>query len=401
MYHTCYIIELVLWRCEMKERIQTKLSEIRSELESINQFLYDFPEEGYQEFKACKILSDTLEKHGFTVERGIYEIETAFRGTYNGKKEGPNVAFLCEYDALPEIGHGCGHNIIASIGVGAAIALKSVIDEVGGNVFVFGTPAEETSGAKVEMVRRHAFDDMSAVLMAHPSPINQQSGTSLALNALQFEYIGKPAHAAQVPEKGINALDSVILLFNGINALRQHVPTGVRMHGIITKGGVAPNVVPEHAVARFYIRAPKKDLRDEVTKKVVSIAEGAGKMTGAKLNISNYEESYDDLRTNQTLSKLFVDNLKALGETEIEPPSALHGSLDLGNISYVAPCIHPYIGLDDASLVTHTREFAACSITDKGKSAIYKGAASLAMTAYDLLESKDIQQQVRSEFEKL
>ncbi len=384
----------------MKETIKKKISEKLAELEKINQYLFDFPEEGYQEYKASKILRETLMNNGFEVEKGAYGIETAFKGVYNSGKKGPTVAFLCEYDALPDIGHGCGHNLIASVGVGAALGLKSVIDDTGGTIVVLGTPAEETSGAKVEMVRQGAFDDISFVMMAHPSALSEESGTSLALNAIEFDYRGKPAHAAHSPHKGINALDSVIFLFNGINALRQHVPSSIRMHGIITNGGAAANIVPEHAVAQFYVRAPKKELRDEVTEKVIAIAEGAAKMAGSKMTYKYYEEPYDDLRTNQTLSKVFNLNLLDLGEAQIFQNASSRGSLDIGNVSQVVPTIHPWIGMGDETLVPHTREFAEHTLTQKGKEALYKGACALAMTAYDVIVSKDLQNEIHEEFEQ-
>ncbi len=384
----------------MKETIKTKISNHLSELKKISKYLFDFPEEGYKEYKATKILCENLAKNGFDIEKGVYGIETAFKGIYKSGKSGPAIAFICEYDALPEIGHGCGHNLIACMGLGAAIGLKSVIDEIGGTIMVLGTPAEETSGAKVEMVRRGAFDDVSFVMMAHPSPLSEESGTSLALNALEFGYQGKPAHAAHSPEKGINALDSVILLFNGVNALRQHVPGTVRMHGIISEGGVAANIVPERAAARFYVRAPKKELRDDVTKKVISIAEGAGAMTGAQLTWKHYEESYDDLRTNKTLSKAFNLNLLQLGEEQIYQNASLRGSLDIGNVSQVVPTIHPWIGMGDKNIVPHTREFAEHTLTEKGTEALFKGACSLAMTAYDVIVSEELQHEIQKEFEE-
>jgi len=384
----------------MKETIKTRISDKLPELKKINQYLFDFPEEGYQEYKAAKILSEALINNGFDVTKGAYGIETAFRGVYKSKKEGPTVAFLCEYDALPDIGHGCGHNLIASIGLGAAFGLKSVIDDIGGTIVVLGTPAEETSGAKVEMVRQGAFDDVSFVMMAHPSALSEESGTSLALNALEFDYRGKPAHAAHSPDKGINALDSVIFLFNGVNALREHVPSTVRMHGIITNGGAAANIVPEHAVAQFYVRAPKKELRDEVTEKVIAIAEGAAKMAGSKMTYKYYEEPYDDLRTNQALSRVFNLNLLNLGEEQIFQNASVRGSLDIGNVSQVVPTIHPWIGMADASLVPHTREFAEHTLTKKGIDALYKGSSALAMTAYDVIVSDTLQREIKEEFEQ-
>ncbi|MBK5261543.1 MAG: M20 family metallopeptidase [Peptostreptococcaceae bacterium] len=384
----------------MKEKIKAEVAQIMDELKNIRDYLYENPEVGYLEKKASAILEENLKNHGFTVETGIYEINTAFRGTYDSGKKGPKIAFVCEYDALPRIGHGCGHNLIATMSLGAGIALKSVINEIGGSIVVLGTPAEETSGAKVKMVRGGEFEGITAVMMVHPSPLTEESGKSLALSALKFEYIGKTAHAAQAPEKGINALDSVILLFNGINAIRQHITSDVRIHGIISEGGLAANIVPERAVAEFYIRSETAEKNEEVIKKVVAIAQGAAIMTGATVKISNYETTYDNLRTNKILSDLFNNNLMELGEKEIRPPGDSLGSLDMGNVSHVVPAIHPWLGFGNKDLVPHTREFAAETISESGKQVLYRGACALAMTAYDIITSNDVQERMKNEFDK-
>lgn len=384
----------------MKERIKKEIMSSMEELLSISSYLYMNPEEGYKEFKASEALTKSLENHGFSVERGIYQMATAFRGVYESCKKGPKIVFLCEYDALPGIGHGCGHNLISAMGLGAGIGLKSVIDEIGGTIVVLGTPAEETSGAKVEMVRRGEFNDADIAMMVHPSSLTQESGTSLALEALRFEYTGKAAHAAASPEEGINALDAVVLLYNGINALRQHVTSDVRIHGIITDGGKAPNIVPDFAAANFYIRAAKKENRDAVVKKVVECAKAAALMTGSTLEVSNFEEAYDNLRTNKVLSDLFNTNLISLGEKEILKGDNSTGSIDMGNVSGVVPAIHPWLGLGDRKLVLHTREFAERTMSEQGKEAVYKGASAMAMTAFDVITSEEIQKKIRKEFEE-
>lgn len=396
-----YFVAAAFYRGEiMKERIKTEVAHAMEELKNIRDYLYENPEMGYMEKKASAILEESLKNHGFMVETGIYGMNTAFRGTFDSGKKGPKIAFLCEYDALPGIGHGCGHNLIAAMGLGAGIALKSVINEIGGSIVVLGTPAEETSGAKVEMVKGGEFEGVTAVMMVHPSPLTEESGRSLAMSALKFEYTGKTAHAAQAPEKGINALDSVILLFNGINAIRQHVTSDVRIHGIITEGGLAANIVPERAVAEFYIRAESTENKDDVIKIVVAIAQGAAMMTGATVEISNHEAAYDDLRTNKILSDLFDDNLMELGEKEIKPPGDSLGSLDIGNISRVVPAIHPWLGFGNRNLVPHTTEFASETLSESGNQVLYRGACAMAMTAYDIIVSKDIQERMREEFSK-
>lgn len=383
----------------MKDKITAELHSVMDELWSISCAIHEKPELGHEENFACMTLSQSLRQHGFKVEEGIYDIKTAFRAEYPAvKNAGPTVAFLCEYDALPGIGHACGHNLIAAMGIGAAIALKSVVDETGGRIVVLGTPAEETDGAKQPMIEAGAFADVDVAIMTHPGQVSEASGSSLALNAYEFRYHGKSAHAAQAPEKGINALDSVIHLFNGINAIRQHVPDGVRIHGIITDGGKAPNIVPDYAAAQFYIRAGNKALRDAVTEKIVACARGAAEMTGAQLEITTFSQPYYDLNTNQVLSELFNDNLRMLGETDISPARAAVVSLDMGNVSYVVPSIHPWIGLNCPDIPLHTPDFAVKTASPEAREALYKGAAAMALTGFDFLGSDQVREKVKKEF---
>lgn len=382
----------------MKKTMFMEIKADMDELVHISRTLYDTPELSGEEYKAAELISDALSRHGFRVEMGIYSLQTAFLAEYDSKKEGITVAFFCEYDALPGIGHGCGHNLISAISLGAAVGLKAVIDETGGRILVFGTPAEETSGAKVQLADDGAFNGIDIAMMVHPNPVTEASGSSLALDALQFRYRGKAAHAAQSPEKGINALDAVILLYNGINALRQHLPADVKIHGIISHGGDAPNIVPDFAEARFYIRSADRKYLSTVKDKVINCARGAALMTGAELEVSNFENSFDNMRTNKVLSEVFNANLKALGERKINPPGPGIGSIDMGNVSQVVPSIHPWVGIGDAGLFLHTKEFAESTITEKGRALLYKSACALAATALDVIRSKELQEEIYQEF---
>ncbi|MFQ7057691.1 MAG: M20 family metallopeptidase [Turicibacter sanguinis] len=295
----------------MKEQLLQISEELKQRLWEMSDYIHDHPELGNQEFEAVNTLTSFLKEHNFSVEVGVAGLETAFTAVYDSKKPGLSVAYLCEYDALPDLGHGCGHNMIGVMSAGAGVLLSKIIDEVGGKVYVFGTPAEETNGAKVTMAEAGLFNEMDAVMMVHPDGYTTESGTSLAMEALQFDYTGRPSHAAASPENGINALNAVIQLFNGIDALRQHVKSDVRMHGIITNGGVAANIVPEHATAQFYIRAATKEYLAVVKEKVLNIAQGAALITGTTVEISNYELSYDDLKTGKYyqmhLMKIYVN----------------------------------------------------------------------------------------------
>ena len=382
----------------MKDLLKTYVQTIQSKLWEMSDYLYHHPELGDQEYNSMKLLVEFLEEHDFTVETGIVGRPTAFKAVYDSKKPGPTIAYLSEYDALPGIGHGCGHNMIGTMGAGAGVLLSKVLDEIGGRVVVLGTPAEETNGAKVPMAEQGVFEDIDAAMILHPSDESYESGESLAMDAIQFDYRGKSSHAAAAPEKGINALDAAIQLFNGINALRQHVTSDVRIHGIIKEGGLAANIVPDKAVAQFYVRAKDRNNLNDVVEKVKNIAKGAALMTGAQIYIDNYELSYDNMVTNQTLSQLFTNNLLSTGIAEVKKSRESYGSIDMGNVSHVVPAIHPYIGLDSPGLAAHTKEFADITITENSHNILAKGALALAQTGYELITNKEVFEKMKEEF---
>lgn len=384
----------------MKEQLGEEVKKIENELWHISDTIYKNPELGDKEFSSMKLLTDYLKKHSFEVETGIVQRPTAFKATYTSNKSGPVIAYLAEYDALPGIGHGCGHNLIGTMSVGAGVALSKLLAEVGGTIVVLGTPAEETNGAKVPMAEHGIFDSIDVAMILHPGDVSRESGETLAMDAIQFAYTGKSAHAAAAPEKGINALDSVIQLFNGINALRQHLPTDVKAHGIIAEGGKAANVVPDYAVAQFYIRAKERTTLNEVVEKVKKIANAAALMTGATLSISNYELSYDNMITNAPLSKAFTKNLQLVSPYPVYPPRKASGSIDMGNVSHVVPAIHPYIGLNEPGLIAHTKAFADKTITEAGHEALSSGALALALTGYDVLTDQKLLQAIKDSFSK-
>ena len=371
----------------MKNRLFELGHELKEKLWEISDYIYENPELGNEEFKAVEVLTSFLEEHNFKVEKEFLDIKTAFRATYESSKPGPTIGYLCEYDALPEIGHGCGHNMIGTMSAGAGVILSKVLDEVGGKIIVYGTPAEETNGAKVLFAEEGVFDELDAAMILHPDANTCKSGTSIALYPLQFTYKGKTAHAASCPHEGINALNSVIQLFNGIDALRQHVTPDVRMHGIITNGGVAANIVPDEATAQFYFRSAKKETLDELLAKVKKIAEGAALMTGAELTMERYELPYDDLVTNENLSEAFNENLRALGITDIGERESF-GSSDIGNVSHRTATIHPMLGITQCYVRAHSRELADATISDFGHERLIIGTLALAYTGYDVLTNK-------------
>lgn len=385
----------------MKQHMFKTIDALAPRLKHISEFIGSHPELGHEEFQACERLTEELVHQGFEVTRNVLDLPTAFLATYKAAKPGPVIAFLAEYDALPELGHACGHHLICTMSLGAAAGLKSVIDQYGGEIRVYGTPAEETKGAKVPMSAEGLFDDVDAALMAHPYYTYEQSGQSLAMDALQFEFFGKPAHAAASPHEGVNALDAVLLLFNSINALRQQLQSHARIHGIITEGGKAANIIPGYAVAQFYIRSTNRPYTDETVKKVLACAEGAALQTGCQLKVSNYEYSYDELVTNETMSKMFNANLMEFGiaAEQIEIGKD-HGSLDLGNVSRHCPTIHPYIKVVDEKHLLHTKEFRDLAMQDRAYEGMVFAAKVLAATAFDLVSSPEKLQAVKDEFQK-
>ncbi len=383
----------------MLAAINNITSNILDDLKELNQYIYNNPELGYEEFKSSKAHIDVLKKYGFHVEERYLGIKTAFKAYYESEIQGPTICYLAEYDALPGIGHGCGHNLLGTTNTGAAIVLKHLLDEIGGKVVVLGTPAEETSGAKVIMVEKGAFKDIDIAMLAHPAPEYNKSGTSLALEPIQFTFKGKVSHAASDPEKGINALDAVIMTFNSINALREHILPSARMHGVITDGGKAANIVPDLATAQFYVRASTKAYLQELTEKVKNCARGAALATGTTLEISNYEFIYDDLVTNESLSNVFIENLKIQGVENPDKVKLSFGSLDMGNVSHVCPSIHPYFGIyGDESIAAHTEEFRDATLTEKAYENMVITINALVKTGVEVIKDNDLLNKIKQEF---
>ncbi len=359
------------------------------------------PELGHEEFFASELLGEELLRLGFSLERGVLDMPTSFIAEYDSGKPGPLIGLLCEYDALPEIGHACGHHLICSMSIAAAAGLKAAMTAgaIGGRIRVYGTPAEETRGAKVPMSEAGLFDDCDLALMAHPYHTFEQSGQSLAMDALQFEYAGKAAHAAANPHEGINALDAVLQLFSSVNALRQQTRSDARLHGIIDSGGKAPNIIPDYASAKFYIRSASRAYTNELTAKVIRCAEGAALQTGCTLKVSNYELSYDELMTNETLSSQFNANLLAAGIAPDQIESGKdNGSLDLGNVSVRCPAIHPYIKVVRERLLLHTEAFRDAAMEDYALDGMLFGAKMLAATAFDVCADSALLARIREEF---
>ncbi len=385
----------------------------RPELVEVAVDIHAHPELNYQENHAARLLSGTLEKHGFQVERGVGGVETAFTATLpGGAGDGPTVAVLAEYDALPDIGHGCGHNLIAMAAIGAGLGLKANLENLPGRVMVIGTPAEEGGGGKIRMLNAGVFEGVDAVLSSHPSsnrtviPTDIPMGESWSLAMVGYRYIfhGKAAHAAAAPHEGINALNGVIHLFTGIDALRQHLREDVRIHGIITDGGRAPNVVPEYAAANFMLRCRDRDyLSDVVVGRVRQAAEGAAAMTGCRLEVEEYYPFYENVRPNAVIASLLLNNAPLAGLNLDEPLPGRQGSAastDFGNVSQEMPAYELRYAVSEQPVPSHSREMAETAISEHALSAAINVAKALTLTACDLLLDPTLLPAARAEFDQ-
>lgn len=355
------------------------------------------PELSFQEHKAVDWLTTPLLQSGFQVETGIANLETAFRATWEGKPDGPTIALLAEYDALPGIGHACGHNLIGTAAVGAALALKDACPKLPGRIVVLGTPAEEEGGGKIMMCQEGVFDNIDAVMLCHPHRKTIVLRGGLACVDTTFRFFGKQSHASSAPEHGISALDALINSFVAINSLRQFFKESIKIHGIISKGGDAPNIVPDYCEAKFMFRASTVKELDGVREKLYTAVRHSTEAVGARLEISE-GLVYAERNNNMELAMMFKRNLELMGIEVSDPPkNGGIGSSDIGNVGQVTAAIHPYIELDDFS--AHTPEFCEAAGSEKGLKALNLATKALAMTAYDLCVDSESLRMVRQEFE--
>lgn len=370
----------------------------RQQLVQLSLSIHDNPELGFEEEKASAWLTDYLEGCGFQVERGIAGLATAFRATYG--RGSPRIALLAEYDALPKVGHGCGHNIIGVSAVGAGVASKSIIDQLGGSILVVGTPGEEGLGGKIDMVKAGAFDGIDVAMIIHPNNLNMVTIQALAASTLEVEFFGLPAHAAGQPHKGINALEAMVIAFTSINSLRQHIREEARVHGIITDGGEAPNIVPAHSAATFLIRAPENEYLDELKGKILNCFTGASIASGARLEYRWRDTTYAPMKNNVTLAQLFGQNLESLGRQVVPfDPRFGFGSTDMGNVSQLLPSIHPMIAIASPGVSIHTPEFATAAASEAGHEGLMDAAKAMAMTVADILQPGTLDK-IRQEFHR-
>ncbi len=382
--------------------IDLAVENVAETLLQVSHAIHDEPELAFEEYFACELLSSTLRDNDLEVETGVYSLETAFETTINSEQDGPTVAVLAEYDALPQIGHACGHNIIATTALGATLALNAVAQSLPGRVKMLGTPAEERGGGKELMARAGAFQGIDAALMIHPAGVNLATMPSICVAEVEVVYHGKSSHASAMPHKGINALDGLLLAYQAISNLRQHIRSTERIHGIVQEGGAAPNIVPDRTVGQFYVRAANEIELAALKPRVQACFEAGATGSGCTVEVNWAGVDYLDINTNWPLAKRFRHHAEQLGREFIDDDQALKfgaGSTDMGNVSYRLPSIHPMLAVAPPDVVIHHPDFAGWARSEKGDSAVIDGAKALARTAAEYLLSPELQRRSRDAFE--
>jgi amidohydrolase len=358
------------------------------------------PELSFEEHNAVQLITAALRDEGFEIEKGIAGLETAFLATHPSRSHGPRIAFLAEYDALPDVGHACGHNIIAGSAVGAALAVGKIKKHLPGTLQIIGCPAEEKGGGKIIMMEKGVFGGVDIAMMAHPETKNSGTRKNLTLVPLEITFEGKSAHASAAPEQGINALNALIQTFNSINALREHLSSDASIHGIITHGGERTNIVPDFAQCRFSVRSPRRTHRDELVEKLKNCARGAALAMGCKVRFDHFDQIYDSMKTNEPLERAFLDNLESLGIDVTRDVEQERGSTDAANVSQVVPILHAYVAIAPEGIKPHTEEFAQAASSEEGMRAMIHAAKALAMTAVDVFSSENLINQIKEHFLK-
>ncbi|MBN4051762.1 M20 family metallopeptidase [Parvibaculum lavamentivorans] len=383
----------------LKKNICSAIDAMADELITISHEIHANPELAFQEHKAAKLLSARVEKEGLAVTREAFGLETAYSTEFGTK--GPTVGILSEYDALPGIGHSCGHNIIAVTGLGAALALSKLNGSLPGRVRYLGTPAEEQGGGKELMAQEGAFDGLDAAMMVHPAGIDLTTMPCICVSEVEIIYHGKSAHASAMPHAGVNALDALITAYQTIAQLRQHIRPTERIHGIIKEGGLAPNIVPDLASGVYFVRAANAIELAELKKRVHACFEAGALATGCTVDIRWAKADYLDMKTSWPIADAYEANARSLGRDFFpldKLPSGSAGSTDMGNVSHRVPSIHPMIASAPPSVVIHNPEFARWAASDLGDKACLDGAKSLAMTAIDFMTSKEMQTAAKAGF---
>lgn len=386
---------------DYKKIVQEKVEEISDNLFDLSNYIFSNPEYCFKEYLACEKMIENLENYSFEVERSVAELETAFKATYDSGKEGYHIGIFAEYDAVPGMGHSCGHNLMAAMALGAGASIKSVIDEIGGKISVFGTPAEEGGGGKIIMLEKGVFDGLDTAMILHPANETVVNDISYSMTDLVINFYGKTAHAATFPNEGISALNAVIELFNIINAMRLELMDTGKILGVITKGGENPIYIPDHCQAKFTIRSFDMKVKKQLVNRLIETCEYVSKITRTKFDYDFYRLSYEDIRNNEIIEDLLERNFTKLGEEVMPRRKELGiGCTDVGNVTHEIPGLQSYIKVAP-DLRGHTVEFEQACGDERGKRALIVGAKALAMTAIDLLVDKDNMNNVKEAFEKM
>ncbi len=383
----------------IRTTILSAIEHSEAELRSIRDFLYENPEVGGEEEKAGALLIKTLKSHGFEVCEDFHGIAHAFRAVCDSGKPGPAIGLAAEYDALPGIGHGCGHNIIATAALGAAFGLQAVLPEIGGKVIVYGTPGEECLCTKVQLSEEGAFDEADVMMMMHPNIVNLSSDGTMAIDSWQVEFDGRSSHAGTQPEDGINALDAAVHFYSLIGFEKQYLKD-TNIYGVFADGGEKCSVIPAHAAVKYLVRAKDVKTIRKIRQMFERCAEAAAKAVGATWRIWRNEPANADMRTNQAVSDVFNRFYAELGGGEM-PHVFSGGSTDMADVSYRVPAIHPWVGMDCPQYQLHSKEFADLTITEAGDRALRLGASALALTGAELLTSPQLMAEVKAEFAAL
>jgi amidohydrolase len=375
-----------------KQAAREQLEQERASLLALSHRIHAHPELGFEEEQACGWLAEMLDDAGFEVETGICELPTAFMARVGS---GPlNIGIMAEYDSLPGVGHACGHNLIAAMSTGAALALAKVADDAGVTITVIGTPAEEVgnAGGKVLLLERGAFAGLHAAMMVHPAPMDFVQPKIIAASMFDVHYTGKEAHASAFPELGINAADALTIAQTSIGLLRQHIRQSDRIHGICTHGGEAPNIVPAHTAARYIIRGETVKDMEELRVKVRRCFEAGALATGSKLEIRGGDKPYTEMLHDADMAEIYRRNAVTLGRDLAAPESVARfsASTDMGNVSQALPSIHPMIGIDCLPAVNHQPEFTAHCVSAAADQALWDGALGMAWTAIDMAADKNL-----------
>jgi len=392
----------------LKNIVKAKVDEKRPVLEDIARYLYENPELGSEEFKAFAKITKVLEDHGFDAEKGVYDMPTAFIASYKGKGDGPKVAVLCEYDALPGVGHGCGHDLIAASAVGAGIAASKAMAELDGEILVIGTPAEEghgpSGGSKVIMADKGLFDDISGVVMLHPASAWGVGSQALGISKCNMVFKGQTSHAAASPHLGRNALNAATLAYTATHMLRQEARRDANLviHGIFTEGGIANNIIPDRAVLDFGVRSSDQEYLDEMVDKVARCGEGAAHAMGVEVEIEK-GRFYSSKKLNHPMIKTLWQNYVDLGAPVDDWEESVNrmpmASTDYGDVSQVAPSAGSYIGIAPAGTPGHSIQLADASMTKKGLDAMILGTKALGMTLVELLAKPEILVEAKKYFD--